>query len=167
MAFDEVADPVDPPWTVEALRAALKPGRLWALRETMVFYVGKDRRELTRYVEAKIKSVGQENYQIQRREFDAQKRLVKEGTNTGYYTFETGTYARLARSETEISEETIELAGRSWKAKVYRNRRVVDSQEQVKTIWTALDVPGLALKVESKSPRMTQTIELVEFQEGG
>lgn len=75
-------------------------------------------------------------------------------------------YAMLSPEVTKVGEGSLEVAGRLWKATIYHKAEVVDHQEQELTIWTATEVPGLALKMTFRGPRRTTEMSLESFEEG-
>jgi hypothetical protein len=156
------------PWTEAEVKAALKVGRRWVLKNHQILNVGAKKEERFAIIQAEIVEVGDDFYKVKMSRLDPKTRKIlgEPRINRGTYNQARDTYSRLNAKETQISEEIVTLAGKQWRTKVYRNRRIVDSQEQILTIWNAVDYPGLAIKMVFKSPRRSEEGVLLEFQDG-
>jgi hypothetical protein len=161
--------PVALPWTAKQVKDSVKIGRRWILREHQILQVGAKKEERFATIQAEIIEVGQDSYKIRESVLDPKTRKVigEARVKTGSYDQSKGIYTQLNIKETKISEEVLSLGGRTWKTKVYHNRRIVDFQEQILTIWNSVEVPGLALKMVFKSPRRKAELVLLEYHEGG
>lgn len=165
--MDAVVDPVVTPWSLEDLRRGFHVGRRTVLLDTTTVWVGKDKQEQSRRIEARVTAIGDEAVTLATRVWDGAGKLVaeREGRKADFEQ-PLAIFGRFDKARTTIRSETFELGSRSIPAMVYANRQIVDSQEQKITLWVARDIPGLVLRMRIETPRRRSDTRLIEFEDG-
>lgn len=156
---------VAPPWSAEALRQSMKVGRRWTLQEQESVWVGPKKTTKTWRIEAEIVEKLDEGVWVKVRTLDAQGAVLAEKRKFQKYDSVRALYNGFKSDETEVEDKELNLAGRKWSVRIYRNRRVVDFQEQMLEIWASLEVPGLSLRMSSKMPRRHNDLVLTSFHD--
>jgi hypothetical protein len=135
------------------------------LERKQVVWVGPKKEETSEQIQAEVLALEEDGFLIRER-WSRPDGEGDELEKKGFYRDLLRPYQGLELAQTEVREEELELGGRRWRALVYVNKRTVESQAQRLEIWTAKDVPGLALKLIFRSPRLHEDLVLTSFSEG-
>ncbi|MDF1660369.1 MAG: hypothetical protein P1V97_01255 [Planctomycetota bacterium] len=165
-AFERTPLEIPLPYTPDAVKKAMKVGQISIFKTHQIIYAPKKEEEFTLF-EKEILEVGDKFFKarITPLNWDTGAPLGESKVNKGAYDQAKVTYSQFKKDETQIFDQDVEMAGRVWKTRVYKNLQVVDFQEQRLTIWNSLEYPGLTLKMVFKSPRRATEIKLVKFHD--
>lgn len=165
-AFERTPLEIPLPYTPDAVKNGMKVGQKSIFKTHQIIYAPKKQEEFTLFSK-EVVEVGDKFFKarITPLDWDTRAPLGESKVNKGAYDQAKVTYSQFKKDETQIFDQELEMAGRRWKVRVYKNRQVVDFQEQQLTIWNSLEYPGLTLKMVFKSPRRATEIKLVEFHD--